>query len=102
MVEAMVEAVLGFPRVVDDRRRLPLLASFQVNARLRSVPVTPRGLNKHVSTVTVARLRDRAEPAPIATRVFTRDQAEVAGELRWSFEAAPIDDLGRQHHRRVQ
>ena len=66
------------------------------------MPIAPRRLDEHVATVSVARLRDRAEPLPGATRVFARDEAQVARELRGALEAPPVDDLRREHHRRMQ
>ena len=51
--------------------------------------------------MTVPGLGDGAESRPIAARVLARDEAEVAGELRGALEAAPVDNLGGEHHGRV-
>jgi hypothetical protein len=42
--------------VRDHRRRLSLLAALEFDARLRSMPVAPRGLHEHMPAVTVARM----------------------------------------------
>src|SRR5690606_30497538 len=77
-------------------------STFEVNTRLRPMPVAPRGLDQDMSTVTVAGLGDRAESLPVTTRVLAGDESEIARELGGPLETAPVDDLRRQHHRRVQ
>jgi hypothetical protein len=56
MIEALMQALLRFPGVRDHRRRLSLLAALEFDARLRSMPVAPRGLHEHMPAVTVARM----------------------------------------------
>lgn len=38
----------------------------------------------------------------VTTRVFPGYETQVARELRWTLEAPPVDDLRREHHRRVK
>ena len=56
-----MQPLLRLPRMRDDGGRLVPLATPQIDARLRAMPVAPRRLHEHVATVAVARLRDRAE-----------------------------------------
>src|SRR5690606_16834711 len=102
VVVALMQPLLRLPCVRDHGWRLPLLSTFEVNTRLRPMPVAPRGLDQDMSTVTVAGLGDRAESLPVTTRVLARDESEIARELGGPLETAPVDDLRRQHHRRVQ
>jgi hypothetical protein len=99
MFVALMQPVLCFPRVGNHRRRLPRLPSFEVRADRRAMMRAPRGLHEHVPTMTIPRLRDRAFAFAIATRVLTRDQAEIRRQLRRPFEAPPIDNFRGQHHR---
>ena len=78
MIEPLMQPLLRLPRVRDHRRRLVRLPAFEIDARLRAMPIAPRRLDQDVATVTVARLRDRAEPRAIAARVLARNEAEIA------------------------
>lgn len=99
VIESGMQPLLRLPGVPDHCGRLARLASLQVDARLRAVPVAPCRLNQHMPTMTVARLRDRAESLSGAARVFARDQPEIAGQLRQTLEATPIDDRRGKDHR---
>jgi hypothetical protein len=102
MIEPLMEPLLRLPGMRDDARWLPLLSPLEIDAGLRPMSVTPRGLNEHVPTMTVPRLRDRSESPAIAARVFARDQPEVAGQLSGVLDATPVDDLRHEHHRRME
>src|SRR5690606_16704988 len=78
VVVALMQPLLRLPCVRDHGWRLPLLSTFEVNTRLRPMPVAPRGLDQDMSTVTVAGLGDRAESLPVTTRVLARDESEIA------------------------
>jgi hypothetical protein len=97
-----MESLLRLPRVRDDRRRLACLSPFQIDARLGTVPIAPGRLDKDVTAMRVPGPGDGAESRPITARVLARDEAEVAGELRRALEAAPVNNLRREHHGRVE
>lgn len=102
MMEALMETLLRFPRARDDRRRMPLLAVLESDARLGAIPVAPRRPDQHLATVAVHRPGDRAQAVPVSARIFARDNSQVARELRGPLEASPVDDLRREHHDRVE
>lgn len=99
MLVPLVQAVLRFPRLRDDRCRLPLLSPPDGHANERPMVIGPRRLDQRMTTTTVPRLRDRAFPFARPARVFARDQPHVRGQLPRPFEAAPSHNLRRQHHR---
>jgi hypothetical protein len=79
-----------------------LLATLEIDADLGPVLVAPRGLDEDMSTVAVTGLGDRAAAFAIPAGVFPRDEPEVTGQLPRMFEAAPIHDLGGEHHRGME
>ncbi len=99
---ALMQAMLCLPRMRDYRRRLPRLASLEIDTDRWAMMITPCGLHEHMPTVTVARFGDRAFPLPIAARILTRHQPQVCRQLRRAFEPPPIDDLRGQHHRALE
>jgi len=102
MIETSVQPLLRLPGVSDDSGRLSLLSTLEIDARLWSMTVAPCGLDEDMPAVAIAGLGDRSQSLPVTARVFAGDQAEVAGELRGPLEAAPVDDLGREHHRGME
>ena len=97
-MEALMHPLLRLPGVRDHRRRLPLLAAREIDARLRSMPIAPGRPDEDVAAMRVPGLGDGAESHPLAARSLARDEAEVAGELRGTLEAAPVHNLGGEHH----
>lgn len=102
MGEAVVQALLRLPGMGDHRGRLALLPAREIHARLRAMAIDPRGLHQHMPTMAVPRLGDRAESLPLPARGLPRHEPRIAGELSGAREAAPVDDLGGEHHRRVE
>ena len=100
--EPLVEALLRFPRVREDRGGLALLPALEVHADLGSMLVAPRRLDQDMAAVTVARLGNRAAAFAVAAGVFAGYQPEVARQLAWMLEPTPVDQLGREDHRRLQ
>lgn len=86
----------------DHGRRLILLPPLEIDADLRPMAIAQRGLDQDMSTVATTGFGDRAKALAVAARVLARDEPEIARELGRTLEAAPVDDLRRQHHRRVQ
>ena len=102
MLKALMQPVLGLPRLREHAGGLPALPAFEIDADRRPMSIAPGGLHKYVPAVTVARLGDRAAMLATAAGVLSHDEADVTGELPGSFEPAPIADLRRQHHCRMQ
>ena len=67
----LMQPLLRLPRMRDHGGRLSLLPPFEIDAGLRSMPIALGRLEQDMSTVTVPRLRDRAEQHAITARVLT-------------------------------
>ena len=82
-----------FPGIISTRppRFLPIKSRFDPENRF-SILAAEAGLSEFPG------LRDRPETSTIPARVLTRHEAQVAGELPGTLEAAPVDDFGGQHH----
>jgi len=91
------------PREIDADLPLEIDAALprEIDAALRAMPVTPGRLDEDMATVTVPRLGDRAEPRPITTGVFAREEAAVTAQRARMLEAAPVDERRGQDHRRL-
>lgn len=101
-MEELVESLLGLPGVGDDARRLSSLTLLQSPRHGRSSTSAPRGLDEHVSAVTVAGFGDRAPALAIARGVLARHESNIGHELPGTLEATEVTDLGDKHHRRMR
>ena len=70
----VVQALLGAPGDLGDRRVEACLAGAQGAADGRTEAIRPRGFDQDASQVGVPRLRDAARPAPRPGRAFAGDQ----------------------------
>src|SRR5437867_5846697 len=88
------EADLRPPGDVANRCREMLLARLDLLGDLGAVTIGLRGFDQNAARMAVARLRDAAEPAPVAARVLTRREPEIAHELARIIEAGEVAEFG--------
>ena len=83
------------------RGRLAALAHGERRADLRMQAIGPRGLDEHMATMRIPRLRDRPASLVGPTGVFARHEAEIGHELARRCEPPPINEFRSEHHRAV-
>ncbi len=58
VIEARVRPLLRLPDVQNHRRRLPFLPTIEINADLRTMPITPPRLDEHMPAMAIPRFGD--------------------------------------------
>ena len=96
-----VQALLGLPRVQQDRGRLAALSHRERGPDLRMQSIRPRRLHQDVSTMGIARFRNGAASFARATGMFARNKPEIRHELARRRKSPPIDKLRGEDHRAV-
>src|SRR5439155_13972901 len=91
---AATEADLRPPGDVTNDRGQMLLADLDLLGDLGPMTIGLGRFDQHSARVAVAGLRDPAEPTPLAARVLTRGEPEVAHELARGVEAGEVAEFG--------